>query len=76
MATSETWQRNARRILRAELARRDVDYKKLSQALDRIGIKQTPKVLSNKVTRGTFTFAFFLQCMKALGIESITFKDL
>jgi hypothetical protein len=43
--------------------------KELSRALETVcGIDIDPKALSNKVGRGTFSFAFFLQCMKALGV--------
>ncbi len=69
------WSREARRLLKAELARREVGYKALSRALERFGIEEDAKVLSTKINRGTFSFAFFLQCMRALDIESVRIKD-
>ena len=60
------WNQEARRILRAELARKDVGYKKLSILLAQIDVIETPSAITNKLSRGSFSFAFFLQCMKAL----------
>jgi hypothetical protein len=75
MPTSVDWQLDARRLLRAQLALKDMSYKELSRALESIGIDESPKVLSNKISRGTFSFAFFLQCMRALGVRTVTLPD-
>lgn len=75
MLTSVDWQLDARRLLRAQLALKDMGYKELSRALETLGIEESPKVLSNKINRGTFSFAFFLQCMRALGIRTVTLPD-
>lgn len=75
MPTSVDWQLDARRLLRAQLALKDMRYKDLSRALEAIGIDESPKVLSNKISRGTFSFAFFLQCMRALGVRTVTLPD-
>lgn len=72
MAVQIDWQREARRLLQVELARKDIGYKELSRALATVcGVDIDPKALSNKVGRGTFSCAFFLQCMRALGVETI-----
>ena len=75
MTSTLDWNREARRLLKAELARREVGYKALSRALEQFGIEEDPKVLSTKINRGTFSFAFFLQCMRALGAETVRLKD-
>jgi len=70
------WQREARRLLQVELARKDIGYKELSRALETVcGVDIDPKALSNKVGRGTFSFAFFLQCMRALGVDTIRLTE-
>ena len=61
------WQSRARGILRAELARRNLNYVDLAERLGVIGIVDNPKNLSNKIARGMFTAAFFMQCMDAIG---------
>jgi hypothetical protein len=73
MSASIDWQREARRVLQVELARKDIGYKELSRALETVcGVDIDAKALSNKVGRGTFSFAFFLQCMKALGVNQVS----
>lgn len=48
----------------------------LSRTLQTVcGVDIDPKALSNKVGRGTFSFAFFLQCMKALGVKNVSLVD-
>lgn len=61
------WNQEAKAILKAELARKDIGYKRLSQLLEQTGIDESPSAITNKMSRGTFSFAFFLQCMKAIG---------
>lgn len=56
----------AKNILKAELARKGFSYKRLSEALAAIGIQKSPSSLAITVYRGAFSFAFFLQCMKAI----------
>lgn len=72
---STDWQRESRRLLRAQMALKDVRYKELARALERIGVLEEPKALANKINRGTFSCAFFLQCMRALDIASVRFPD-
>lgn len=75
MSVQIDWQREARRLLQVELARKDIGYKELSRALQTVcGIDVEPKALSNKVGRGTFSFVFFLQCMRALGVDTISLR--
>lgn len=61
------WNLEASRILRGELVRRGITHKRLSQLLAVIGVDESPSAITNKMSRGTFSFAFFLQCMRALG---------
>jgi len=62
----------ATRILRAEMARRGINYKQLAEALAALegnGSAESVQVLSNKINRGRFSFAFFLRAIKAMGIQ-------
>jgi hypothetical protein len=65
------WNLAARRVLRGELAKRDIGYKKLSLLLEKIGVSETERAIANKLSRGTFSFAFFLQCMTAIGRPTV-----
>jgi Domain of unknown function (DUF6471) len=65
------WQDRVRGMLRAELARRNLNYEDLADRLRAIGVQDTGKNLSNKIGRGKFTAAFFVQCMSAIGCRTI-----
>ena len=75
MSAPLDWKSEARAILRANLDRKYVSFKDLSRALAAIGIDEDHKALSNKITRGTFSFAFFLQCMRALNEDVVRLWD-
>lgn len=65
----------ARRILKAEMARRELSYDGLVAALAEIEVKETNGSLRNKVSRGSFTADFFLQCLAAMGVKTIRLDD-
>jgi hypothetical protein len=61
------WESEATRLLKAELARRGLTYLKLAERFREKGVDETTSSISNKISRGSFSFAFFLQCMWVLG---------
>lgn len=69
------WKKQARSLIKTELAKRDIGYEHLSAELGKIGIIEKPPNLSNKINRGTFSFIFALQVFKALGIDHLNLKD-
>ena len=48
-----------------------MSYARLVEALAAIGVEETEASIKNKVSRGRFTFVFFLQAMAAIGAEWI-----
>ncbi len=64
--TQDEWNRQAANLLKAELARAGVGYEGLIEKLRVIGVDESYKGIAAKVNRGTFSFAFFMQCMAAL----------
>jgi hypothetical protein len=71
---SVNWVNEARRIVRAELVRRGVTYERLAKRLQAMGVRETERSIANKMSRGTFSFVFVLQCLKAIGAESVSFE--
>lgn len=67
----ETWNEKATNILKSILSRRNIKYHELAIKLKALGIEETQGSISNKISRGTFSFIFFIQCMEALGIKEI-----
>jgi Domain of unknown function (DUF6471) len=39
--------------------------------MEAIGLKVNQRTIANKIARGGFTAAFFLQCMEAIGVHSL-----
>jgi hypothetical protein len=70
------WEQEARRILRAEMSRRGFTYKTLANKLERMDIRETHKSVASKIGRGTFSFAFFLQAMRAMGAQQVDISPL
>jgi len=68
---TQDWQATAKNILKAELKRKGVDYETLAEKLKGFGIEESYNSINTKINRGTFTFQFFLQCMKAIGVNDI-----
>jgi hypothetical protein len=76
MATKrKDWVAQVKGILKAELKRRDLSYADLAKKLTTLGIKDNERNISNKISRGTFTAVFFVQCMEAIGAKTIHLED-
>jgi hypothetical protein len=58
-------------ILKAELKRRGMTYGDLVERLAAHGVVESEANLRNKISRGSFTAAFFLQCLIAVGCEHV-----
>jgi hypothetical protein len=71
----ERAQERVKGILKAELARRDITYKDLAARLGAMGIKDNAPNLANKISRGTFTAAFFVQCLDAIECRVLRLRE-
>lgn len=65
------WNKVASSTLKAELARASIGYEELTERLAKIGIEESYKAVAAKINRGSFSFAFFAQCMRALGVRDV-----
>ena len=69
--TDAEWSGRAKNLLRSELKRKGVTYAQLSDLLEKIGVQENEKNIANKISRGVFTMAFFLQCMAAIEVTEL-----
>jgi len=58
-------------MLKAELKRRGLTYADLVMRLAEHGVVETEANLRNKISRGTFTATFFMQCLIAAGCDHV-----
>jgi hypothetical protein len=65
------WTEDVKRMLRAEMTRRGITYEQLSEKLAAIGVADSPVNLRNKVARGKFTAVFLVQCLAAMGAQTL-----
>lgn len=70
-STDTEWSDKAKNLLRSELKRKGVTYSQLSGLLNKIGVNENEKNIANKISRGVFTMAFFLQCMSAIEVTDL-----
>lgn len=69
------WQKKATNILKAELTRRGITYDQLQEKLAQIGVEETANSINVKINRGSFSFVFFLQTMKAIGAKILRVEE-
>lgn len=65
------WQARVKAILKAELKRKGVTYAGLVERLAAIGVVDSEPNIRNKLARGKFTAVFFIQCLEAIGTQSL-----
>lgn len=70
------WNKIAANILKAELKRKNITYENLVSLLNKINVQETHNSILSKMSRGSFSFSFFLQCAAAIGITNIRFNEL
>jgi len=70
------WNSKAKRIIKSELAKREIDYIKLAELMKSIGIDEKQANIANKINRGAFSLGFALQIFKAIGVEQVDLKDI
>ena len=60
----------ASRIVKAELARQGITYKELAKLVP----GETYVQLKTKINRGSFSAAFFIKVMRAIGVEYVDLR--
>lgn len=74
MKSDDEWVNLVKGILRAEMTRRGMTYEQLAEKLGELGVKDTAVNIRNKVARGGFSAVFFVQCLRAIGCDSVPIK--
>jgi hypothetical protein len=65
------WNGRASNLLKSELKRHGLTYGDLVDRLAKIGVEEKEVNVRNKLSRGTFTAAYFLQCLEAIGVKEL-----
>jgi hypothetical protein len=65
------WDSKAKRLLKSELVKRGLSNANLVSMLNAIGIEETKASIDSKISRGSFSATFLLQCLTAIGCTKI-----
>lgn len=68
---TDIWNDEASSVLKGILKRKRVTYAELAALLNELGNEENGNSIANKLSRGSFSFAFFLQCMKVLQVNKV-----
>ena len=75
MADKTKWVELSQSILKAELKRRNIGYRELAEKLTAMGTPETDRNIANKISRGGFTAAFFIECLVAIGCQTVRLQE-
>ncbi len=73
--TPRAWRARVKGILKAELKRRNLSYADLAAKLAEIGVDDSERNITNKLSRGSFSAVFFVQCLDAIGCTTLRLGD-
>lgn len=69
------WSKQAKRVLKAELVKRGLSNTELANRLNLLGLSETKSSVDSKISRGTFSASFLLQCFEVIGCKKIEIED-
>ena len=64
----------ARQFIKSELAKKDINYVKLSNLMNKKGYHENPDSIRTKIHRGSFSFSFILEVCDSLNLKLETKK--
>jgi hypothetical protein len=65
------WNAKAANLLKSELKKHGLKYGDLVGKLAEIGVEEKEVNVRNKLSRGSFTAAYLLQCLEAIGVREL-----
>jgi hypothetical protein len=72
---SKDWNDHAKRLLKAELIKRGISHEELAIRLQEIGINETKSSIDSKISRGTFSASFLMQCLHVIGCNNFAVEN-
>lgn len=69
------WDVKAKRLLKSELVKRGISNADLVLLLNEIGIDETKASVDSKISRGSFSATFLLQCLTVIGCHKLVIEN-
>jgi hypothetical protein len=70
-----SWNDKVKRLLKSELVKRGVTNADLVVLLNELGVYETKASIDSKISRGSFSAIFFLQCLSVIGCSKVEIED-
>ncbi len=75
MPDQPEWEVRVKGLLKAELKRRNMTCTDLTARLEAMGVNNTEPNIRNKLARGKFTAVFVIQCLEAVGRQTLQISE-
>jgi Domain of unknown function (DUF6471) len=69
------WSKVVSKILKTELAKRDMGYSELVERLESLDVHIKVEDVRGRVSRGNFSAMLFVQCLRAMGVKNLQLED-
>ena len=69
------WKEKVKYLLKKELRNRNITYGELAEKLKEIGVDENAHNINIKISRGTFSAIFLIQCLEAIECENLELAD-
>jgi hypothetical protein len=70
-----SWNNKVKRLLKSELVKRGITNAELAVLLGEIGVHETKSSIDSKISRGSFSACFFIQCLSVIGCTKIEIDE-
>lgn len=75
MDSEKRTQKVVSKIIKAEMAKRGINYSELVTKLAEQSVYIKVDDLRGRISRGTFSATLFVQCLRAIGVKSLALED-
>ena len=65
------WNNKVKRLLKSEVVKRGISNSDLAEMLMQVGVEETKSSIDSKISRGTFSACFFIQCLSVIGCNKV-----
>jgi hypothetical protein len=69
------WDDKAKRLLKSEMVKRGFTNADLVALLNEIGVEETKASIDSKISRGSFSATFLLQCLTVIGCHKLEIES-
>jgi Domain of unknown function (DUF6471) len=69
------WAKIVSKMLKTELAKRDMGYSELVKRLEGLDVHMKVEDVRGRVSRGNFSAMLFIQCLRAIGVKNLQLED-